>query len=309
MELLPLVLHVLNVIVIWAVLSLSLNFLQGTAGLFNLGHAAFFCVGAYASALLAKAGLPWIVCLLASVLFPALLALVYGLPTLRLKADYFATVTMGIGEIIRAVANNLQGVTGGPNGVPSIPCPSLFGFQFSRGPGTLVLGCVVLLLTYLALDRWRRSGFGRVLIAAREDPTAAQAMGKDTYHFRLNCFLLSAGFAGIAGSLFAYYYGYISPGDFGLWVAYNLTLTLTIGGSGNYRGTMLAAAVFIIMRDGLRFLPLPPTAQGPLQQLLFGLLMIVIMWRFPQGLIPEVPTITFAKHSSQRSEESWESQA
>jgi len=299
MQLLPSFTHLLNVIVIWAILALSLSFLQGTGGLYNLGHAAFFCTGAYATALLSKAGLPSIVCVSVAVLAPALLALVYGIPTLRLRADYFATATMGLGEIIRHVANNWQSLTGGPNGVPGIPSISLFGLQFSRGPGTLVIGGVLVLLLYLMLERWRRSGFGRVLIAAREDPTAALAMGKDTYRFRLWCFLISAAVAGIAGSLFAYYYGYIYPGNFGLWVAFNLTLTITVGGTGNYRGTLLAAAGFILLRDGLCFLPLPPMVQGPLQQLLFGSLLIVIMLRFPHGLVPERPTVTLARYTGE----------
>jgi len=285
------VVHLLNVTVIWAILALSLNFLQGTAGLWSLGHAGFFAIGAYASALLAKTGLPWFACLLGAIAFPVLVAFVYGLPTLRLRADYFSSVSLGLGEIIRHVLNNWQSLTGGPNGVISIPKPSLFGFEFDRRLGTIAIGLVVLGFTYLALDRWRRSGFGRVLKAQREDGEATQALGKNTYWFKLWCFLISAAFAGIAGSLFAHYYGFIYPGDFGLWVTFNLILTIMIGGNGSYRGTMAAALVFVLLREGLRFLPLPATSRGPLQQFIYGALLIVIAVRIPRGLIPETPTI------------------
>jgi branched-chain amino acid transport system permease protein len=286
-----LIIHLLNMVVLWAILGLSLNILQGTAGLFNLGHAAFFAVGAYASALLSKAGLPWFVCLMAAAAFPALLALSYGLPSLRLKADYFATVTMGIGEIARHVLNNWQDVTGGPNGVTRIPNINLFGLEIKQGPGTLIVGTALFLLLLWALERWRCSGFGQVLKAGREDADAAKALGKDIYLSRLWCFLISAAVAGVAGSLFAHYYGYISPSDFGLWVSFNLILIVMIGGSGNYLATLPVALIFVLLRDGMRFLPLPAAAQGPLQQFLYGALLIIITLRFPHGLMREKPTV------------------
>jgi branched-chain amino acid transport system permease protein len=97
--------------------------------------------------------------------------------------------------------------------------------------------------------------------------------------------------AGIAGSLFAHYYGYISPGDFELWVTFNLCLIVMIGGAGNYLATLPVAVIFVLLRDGVRFLPLPPTAQGPLQQFLYGALLIIITLRFPHGLMREKPSI------------------
>ena len=301
-----LVVHLLNVVILWAVLGLSLNFLQGTAGLYNLGHAAFFAIGAYAAGLLSKAGVPWIICFVASAAGAALSAFLYGIPTLRLRADYFATVTMGLGEITRNVMLNWQSVTGGPNGVPDIPNINLFGVEFTRGAGTLILGLVIVLLILLVLERWRRSGFGQVLKAGREDSDAARALGKNVYRADLWCFLISAAVAGIAGALFAAYYGYISPSDFDLWVSFNLILIVMIGGSGNYVSTLPVAVVFVLLRDGLRFLPLPPTAQGPLQQFIYGALLILITLRFPHGFIREKPTIqvpqavTAARSAAQR---------
>jgi len=290
-----LIIHLLNVVIIWAILGLSLNILQGTAGLYNLGHAAFFALGAYGSALLSKAGVPWIVCLIGAAVLPTALAALYGLPTLRLKADYFATVTMGIGEITRNVLNNWQEATGGPNGVIRIPNISLFGLEVKRGPGTLIFGLALLLLILWGLERWRRSGFGQVLKAGREDEDAARALGKDIYRSRLWCFMISAAVAGIAGSLFAHYYGYVSPGDFEIWVTFNMTLIVMIGGAGNFLATLPVAFIFVLLRDGMRFLPLPPTAQGPLQQFLYGALLILITLRFPHGLMREKPSIMAPK--------------
>lgn len=142
MNFLPLILHLLNVMIIWAILVLAQNFNEGAAGIFNMGHAAFYCVGAYSSALLSKAGLPWMLCVVASMFFSAILALFYGLPTLKLRADYFSIITLGLGEITRTVAINWQSLTGGPNGIAGIPKPSIFGIQFDRGFGTIIIGII-----------------------------------------------------------------------------------------------------------------------------------------------------------------------
>jgi len=118
-------------------------------------------------------------------------------------------------------------------------------------------------------------------------------MGKNIYQFRLRWFLIASAVAGMAGSLYAFYYGYISPGAFGLWVVFNGSLTFRMGGVGNYMGTLLASVVFILMREGLNYLPVPSNMQGTVQQFIMAVLLIVLMLRFPRGLLPEKPTITF----------------
>lgn len=292
MNIVPLIFHLLNVIIIWAILVLAQNFNEGTAGIFNMGHAAFYCVGAYSSALLSKAGLPWIFCVMAAMLFSALLALFYGLPTLKLRADYFSIITLGLGEITRTVALNWQSLTGGPNGLAGIPKPNIFGFEINRGFGTIVLGVIALVFVYLLLERWRKSAYGRAIRAIREDPLAAESMGKNMYTMRLRWFIIAAAIAGFAGSLYSHYHGYISPSAFALWVMFNGTLTFRMGGVGNYFGTIIAAVVFILLREGLNFLPVPSNMQGTVQQFILAALLIFIMLRFPRGLFPELPTIT-----------------
>ncbi len=284
--------HLAVLITIYAILSISLNLVMGATGMFNIGLAAFYGVGAYASAILAKAGLPWFWAMLAAIGMAGLLAFVVGIPTLRLVGDYLAVVTMGVGEIMRAVFTNWLSLTGGTNGIPGIPHAALFGFKFDTEPKFLVLSLVCLAVTYVIAERLLRSPFGRVLKGIREDETGAQALGKNTYRFKMTIFIIGAGMGGLAGSLFAHYITYIDPSSFVMWLTFFIFLILMLGGRGNNLGVVLATTVFVAFREGLRFVPLPQWLDpSALQQLIFGLLLIVSTIYLPRGLVPERKTI------------------
>jgi branched-chain amino acid transport system permease protein len=151
----------------------------------------------------------------------------------------------------------------------------------------LIFAVVVLILTYFFMERLLGSPFGRVLRAVREDEMAAQAIGKNTFKFKLWSMLIGSGIAGLAGALFAHYIGVISPADFVMWLTFFIFLIIMFGGLGNNLGAIVATILFVLGREGLRFVGLPASISAPLQQILFGLLLIFATIYLPKGLIPE----------------------
>lgn len=283
-----LIVHLLVVITIYGILALSLNLIIGMTGLFTMGHAAFFGIGAYASAILTKLGVPWFFSMLAGVVLAALVAFLIGIPTLRLVGDYLAVVTMGLGEIMRAIFKNWISVTRGPMGLPGIPHASIFGINFNTAEKFLILSTICLAIVFIIAELIIHSPFGRVLKGIREDETASQALGKNTYRFKMISFVVGCGMAGMAGSLYAHYISYIDPTSFVMWLTFFIILIIMLGGLGNNVGALAATTVFVLLREGLRFVKLPEGLNpAALQQLIFGLLLIAVTIFLPRGLIPE----------------------
>ena len=281
------ILHLLVIACIYGILSVSLNFMTGSTGLFNLGLAAFYGIGAYTSALLAKSGVPFWLCLLSAILFTAFVSFVIGIPTLRLVGDYLAVVTMGLGEIARAVFKNWVGLTGGYMGLRNIPKASFLSFEAQTRLSYLIFAAAALVVVSIALESLLNSPFGRVLRAIREDEMAAQAIGKNTFRFKMWSMVIGSGVAGLAGAIFAHYINVISPADFVMWLTFFILLIIMLGGLGNYLGGIVATFIFVFVREGLRFVGLPPSISAPLQQLIFGLLLIFATIYLPKGIIPE----------------------
>lgn len=279
--------HLLTVMAIYAILAVSLNLVVGLTGLFSLGHAAFFGIGAYTSALLALAGYPYPVCLAAAILLSALAGLLVGLPTLRLRGDYLAMATLGFGEIARAVFRNWISVTRGPMGLPGIPRPRLLWVQIDTPGEFVVFTFACLALTWVVTEILSRSPFGRVLRAIRDDELAVQALGKNPEPYKLKALALGAAFAGLGGSLYGHYIAFIDPTPFTLPTTIFLFLLVVLGGLGNHVGSIAAAFALLAARESLRFAGLPPSVAAPLQQLVFSLLLIVLVIYRPWGLLPE----------------------
>jgi branched-chain amino acid transport system permease protein len=279
--------HLLTVMAIYAILAVSLNLVVGLTGLFNLGHAAFFGIGAYASALLALAGYPYPLCLAAALLLPAVVGVLVGLPTLRLRGDYLAIATLGFGEIARAVFRNWVGLTRGPMGLPGIPAPELGGFRVDSPAKWVAVAFGGLALAWLVAELVSRAPLGRLLRAIREDELAVQALGKNPEPYKLQALALGAGLAGFGGSLYAHYVAFVDPTPFTLSTTIFLFLLIVLGGLGNHAGSVAAAFLLLGARESLRFVGLPPSVGAPLQQLVFSLLLIVLVIYRPWGLLPE----------------------
>jgi len=287
---------------IYAVLALGLNLQWGYGGLFNAGIAGFFAIGAYTSAILtvppqpggaATFGLPLLAGFIGAMVLAGAVAWVIGRICLKLESDYLAIATIGIAEIIRLIVKNEQWLTGGAFGIQRLPKPfDDLALPWSQ-VGFLSVILLAILLCYLALERASNSPWGRVMRAIRDNPNAAAAVGKDVAGFRLQAFVLGSMVMGLGGALTAHYFKFIGPEatepvatTFIVWVM------VVAGGAGNNRGVILGGfgiwALWSLTE--ILTLQLPPewaTRTAYIRVFLIGLLLQVVLQRFPGGLLPE----------------------
>lgn len=283
-------LSVMTSALLFVMLAVGLNIVVGYCGLLDLGYAAFFAIGAYTSGIFATR---WDWPLLATipvVLVAAVLAgLIIGGPTLRLRSDYLAIVTLGFGEIIRITANNLE-ITGGPSGIYGIPGISIGGKDLS-GPVAFYYTCVaVVSLAVIGAGRLGRSRIGRAWRFIREDEDAAEAMGINTYTAKLAAYIGGAVWGGLAGILFGAQLTAISPQSFTfLWSALIL-MAVVLGGMGSTPGVVAGAVVVSVLPELLR-------GAADYRYFVFGVLLMVVMIFRPEGLWPHRPV----EHSRRKS--------
>jgi len=278
--------HILIISGIYIILTLGLNLIVGFTGLAALGHIAFAAIGAYTSSLLAlNFGItPWIGLLLGAFL-ASILGLIVGYPSLRLKGDYLALATFGLGIIVYSIAKNWVSLTRGPMGLPGIPQFSIFGYEIANVWSYLVLVSIFVAVTYVVIRNITNSPFGRILKGIREDEIATSAMGKNVNKYKLIVFVVGAFFAGIAGSLYAHYITFIDPSSFTVMESIAVLLMVVFGGMGSLTGSFVGASILVIFPELLRFLGMPSSIAAPLRQMIYGLLLIILMvWR-PQGLM------------------------
>lgn len=279
-------LHILLIAGIYVILTLSLNLIVGYTGLPALGHAAFSCIGAYTSSLLVlNMGLsPWIGLMIGACI-AALSGAIIGYPAVRLKGDYLALATFGLGVIVYSIAKNWVSLTRGPMGLPGIPGFSVFGFQLSEIWSYLLLVLVFVTVTIFVINRIVDSPFGRILRSIREDEIASEALGKDTTRHKLLVFIIGAFFAGIAGSLYAHYITFIDPSSFTVMESITILLMVIFGGMGSISGSVAGAVILVIFPELLRFLGMPSAIAAPMRQMIYGLILIVLMLKRPQGIM------------------------
>ena len=291
-----------TLVLIYIMLSLGLNIVVGLAGLLDLGYVGFYAVGAYTYAMLAMYfGVGFWTGLIAAGVMAGFFGFILGFPVLRLRGDYLAIVTLGFGEIIRIMLNNLTDLTGGPRGIGSIPKPTFFNLEFSRraseGSQTFheffgiafnsnhrvmflyLLALVLVLITIFVINRLIRMPIGRAWEAIREDEIASRALGLNPTNIKLSAFTIGATFAGFAGSFFAARQGFISPESFTFIESAIILAIVVLGGMGSQVGVILAAIVMTVLPEMAREF-------NEYRMLLFGLMMVLMMiWR-PQGLLP-----------------------
>lgn len=280
------ILHIAIFIGIYVILAESLNLVVGFTGIPSLGHAAFSCIGAYTSSLLAlRFGItPWLG-MPAGAVAGGALGLVVAYPALRLKGDYLALATFGAGVIVYNVAKNWIGLTRGPMGLPGIPGFDIGRWTLDSTWSYLLLVAVLAAFVVLACRNITSSPFGRNLMSIREDETAAVALGKNTARFKLMVFMVGAFFAGIAGSLYAHYITFIDPSSFTVMESITILLMVIFGGMGSIPGAVVGAVLLVVLPEALRFLGMPSSVAAPLRQMIYGLLLVVLMiWR-PQGIL------------------------
>jgi branched-chain amino acid transport system permease protein len=282
---------------IYALLALGVNLTWGMAGMVNLGLAGFFAVGGYTTALLTKHGVPIPLGVAAGALVAAATGAGVALVTARLRADYLAIVTLGFSESVRIAAANEIWLTNGSDGIAGIPGPwrgTLTPQQFNLL--FLAIVVVVLVATFIVLQRLGHSPFGRVLRAIRDDEDVAGVAGKYVLAFKVKAFAVGAAVLGLAGALYAHETSYIAPDIFAPLLTLNIILALVAGGVGNNAGAVLGAVLIVVLLEGTRFaapfLPfLAPAQVAAFRELLVSGLLLVILRFLPAGIIPErLPT-------------------
>lgn len=286
---------------IYGILTLGLNIQWGLTGLFNIGVAAFFAVGAYTSGILtappndAHLGgfeLPLVVGILGAILATGILAVFVGLITLNLRADYLAIASIGIAEIVRLFLKTEGWLTGGVRGMEiGRPFEDLFAGNFTLN--YLIFLALVVGVLFLLLEIARKSPWGRVLRAIRENEDATLAAGKNVLSFRLQAFVLGSCVMGLGGALYGHFFGFLSPEAFRPMLATFLVWVMLIaGGSGNNKGALLGALVIWVIWSGTEFLTgmMPAelsTRAGSIRILLIGVLLEVILVTRPEGVLSE----------------------
>jgi branched-chain amino acid transport system permease protein len=263
-------------------LAVSLNLINGFTGQFSIGHAGFMAVGAYSSAYfsinygmkvaesLGGGKLGWMVALalttIVGAIFAGIAGLAVGIPSLRLKGDYLAIVTLGFGQIIVVFLNNIEAV-GGARGYSGIPIVKSFFWIF-----------LVAVLTIVMVYNIVNSAFGRALISIREDELAAEAMGVNTTRYKVMAFVISSAMAGAGGVLLAHFDGYLNPKSFEFIKSFEILIMIILGGLGSIVGSVIGAIVLTILPEGLR-------GFAEYRMVIYSLLLIILMITRPQGLL------------------------
>jgi branched-chain amino acid transport system permease protein len=275
---------VLNNIGIYAILALSLNFILGDTGLFHMGHAAFYAVGAYTTAILNTLyHVPIILLIPVSGITAAIFAYLVAKPIIHLRGDYLLIVTIGIVEIVRiALVNNIFGLTGGSNGIFGISRPKLLGLIIRRPEHFFYYIWIFLGISVFLFHRLRNSRFGRALNFIKEDEVAAEGTGVNIARYKLIAFVLGAFWAGMVGNIYASKMTIISPESFTFWESVVLFCIVILGGSGSINGVILGSFLLIGLPEIFR-----EFSQARL--LVFGLAMIIMMIFRPQGILPPPP--------------------
>ena len=305
--------RITNLAILFVLLSLGLNIVVGFAGLLDLGYIAFYAVGAYVYALLASphfnVHLPWWAILPIGAAVACFFGVILGAPTLKLRGDYLAIVTLGFGEIVRIFLNNLSepfNLTNGPKGITTIDSIKVFGMDFATDTaigGLMLSGTIkyyyfllaVLIVVIVVNLRLQNSRIGRAWEAIREDELAARSMGIDTRNMKLLAFAMGASFGGIAGGMFSSIQGFISPESFILTESVMVLAMVVLGGMGNIWGVILGAILLSFVPEILRYTvePMQRMLFGRsiidpevIRMLLFGLAMVVMMLFRPAGILP-----------------------
>jgi branched-chain amino acid transport system permease protein len=270
-------------IMMFILVALGLNVVVGFAGLLDLGYVGFYAVGAYTTAVVTSGQftLPWIAALPLSVIMAMIAGVILGTPTLRLRGDYLAIVTLGFGEIIRITANNSDWL-GGPRGISKVARPPSFGplqFGVLNAKPYWYLGFTVILIVIFVLTRLENSRVGRAWAAVREDEDAAELMGVDTFKFKLWAFAIGAAIGGLAGSLYASKVGFINPDNFQLQLSILFLAAVVLGGTGSMYGVIMGGFLVAWIPERFR-------GFSTRRYFVFGVVLVLVMVFRPQGIIP-----------------------
>jgi branched-chain amino acid transport system permease protein len=279
--------HIIILINIYVILTVASGLIIGLSRMISLGQAAFYGIGAYITALcIILLDLSLIPSLILVMLVNGLISLLIAIPSIRLRGDYFILATLAFQFIVFALLNNLTSVTNGSLGVSGISPVSVMGVGSINGQsGFLILSAVLAFLVVLIFYFIYHSPYGVSLKALREDELALQTMGRNTRRLKIMAFVISSAFIGWASYIFATYMTYIYPGGFHLDESIFILIAVLVGGSGSIRGAIAGAVFVILLPEVLRYSGLPDSIAAPMEQIFFGLLLIIVMRFRPNGLL------------------------
>jgi len=275
----PYTLNILNLIGLYVIIVLGLNLFTGYAGQISLGHAGFFGLGAYGSAILtASYGFPpWPTMVLVAVCV-SLVALIIGIPTLRLHGHYLAMATLGFNYVVHIIFVQWDEVTGGPSGLSGIPSLSVLGLPVNNDMKFYYLVWTFALIALTLCLNMVRSGVGRGLAALAQDEVAAATLGVNVKRDKIRVFVLSSVFASVAGSLYAHYFSFVNPDTFSIFKSLDLVIMVVVGGMGSIWGTLFGVGFITILPHWLEFFE-------TYYDIIHGLILVVILLFLPQGFI------------------------
>jgi len=264
--------------------------LVGFTGLMSMAHAAFYGFGAYSCALLMmRLNLGFLSALSITAVLALVVSLLVALPSLRLKGDYFLLASLAFQYLALNVMKNMDGLTGGPLGLPGIPKPSLFGLKVDTSVGIALYYGVLVACIITATIMMLKSKFGLFLRAIRDDESVALSIGINTFSQKVAALAISCTLAAVAGGMFASYYTFVDPTSFGLGESIFILSAVLVGGSGNIRGPLIGASFMVLLPELLRFLQIPSEVSANARQIIYGGLLILLMRYRPQGIAGEYP--------------------
>lgn len=273
----------------YIILVVSLNVAIGYTGILNLGHVAFFAIGAYTSAILAAKGVPFVLAFLAAPIVAGICGYVLTVLTKRLKGDYVALATLGFSFITVSVITNWRSLTEGPYGIAGIEKPNMFGIALTSNIGYLVFTFLIAILSVYIIHRIVHSRYGKLLEGVRDDEIGLSALGKNIFKLKYQAMMISSAFAGVAGALFAHYITYIHPSNFFLSDIILILSIVIVGGLASVRGSIVATVVLLFITESVRFIDwLPSGIVGPGRLIVYALLLLVILMYRPKGFFGKV---------------------
>lgn len=274
--------YVLSILInfcIYGILALSLNLLTGFMGITSIGHASFYGLGAYTAAILGtRFGLNMAVTFPAGMIVAGITAFLLGLPAIKAPVRHLAIITLGFCEIVKIVELNWFSLTGGPNGIHSIPTLSLLGFKFSSMLSRYYLVLVLLVFIYYSISSIVNSRPGRAISSIRDNEIASESMGVNIYKYKLLIFTISASMAGLAGAFYSHHVSFISPNSFTFEQSILILSMVILGGMGNVAGSLIGALVLSVIPELLR-------GMMYYRQVLYGLIIVILMVSRPSGML------------------------
>ncbi len=271
-------LGIINYIILYTILCMGLNLILGYAGLLSFGHAAFYGLGGYTTAILIKRyGFSFLPCPLLSGVVALLFGILLGLPTRKVRGDYFCLLTIAFGEIFRLVAQAWIGFTNGAMGIVGIPIPSILGWSIRTEADFYYLGLILLAFTYITISLLIHSRFGRAFIAIREDELAASVMGINTAIYKIIVFAIGCFYAGLAGSYLAVYQTTVTPSNFRLEESCLMIIMVIVGGMGSLLAPVAGGIVMTLATEYFRSI-------SEYRMLIIGVIMVAVLLYRPQGI-------------------------